>query len=177
MVHYPAIISLMEEAVIIQDTDKAISVMYEVANWMKDKGMSLSQWWQPQNMNRAFLLQHAEPNEFYAVMVADQSAGSVILQETERNQSWQPIDGDMPEKALYLHWLCVARNFAGQGIPKIIVDFATSEARKRGFKLLRLDTNAKEEKLCKLYEDLGFHLMGMEQEKNHQTAFYQKKLD
>lgn len=167
----------MEEAVIIQDTDKAISVMYEVANWMKDKGIPLSKWWRPQNMSRAFLLQHAEPEEFYVAMVADQLAGSVILQETERNQSWRFIDGDVSKQALYLHWLCVARKFAGQGIPRVIVDFAVNEANKRGLKLLRLDTNAKEEKLCKLYESLGFHLMGTEQGGDNLTAFYQKKLD
>jgi hypothetical protein len=39
-----------------------------------------------------------------------------------------------------------------------------------------LDTNAEEEKLCKLYEGLGFQLMGTEQEEDHKTAFYQKAL-
>jgi ribosomal protein S18 acetylase RimI-like enzyme len=127
-------------------------------------------------MTRAFLLQHTEPNEFYVELVDGTPVSSVILQDSERNQSWKPIDGDISQRALYVHWLCVARAFSGQGYSKIMVDFAADEARKRGFKLLRLDTDAEEKKLCKLYESLGFKLMGTEQEENHKTAFYQKVL-
>ena len=43
-------------------------------------------------------------------------------------------------------------------------------------KFLRLDTDANEEKLMKVYDDLGFHLRGIEQEGDRQTAFYEKKI-
>lgn len=150
--------------------------MRDVAEWMKSSGKPMSQWWEPKNMNPAFLLQHTELNEFYVALVEGKPAASVVLQDSERNQSWKHIDGNKTQKALYIHWLCVARAFSGQGFSKVMIDFATNEAKKRGFKLLRLDTNAEEERLCKLYEGLGFQLMGTEQEENHKTAFYQKVL-
>ena len=161
---------------IIQDSDKAISVMHDVALWMQKSGMHLSEWWQPLNMNRDYLLHHAEPSEFYVAVMKSKLAASVILQDSERNQSWKSVDGNNPKKALYVHWLCVARDFAGQGFSKKMVDFAANEATKRGFTLLRLDTDANEEKLCKLYETLGFQLMGTELDENHKTAFYQKEV-
>ena len=165
---------IMKEIEIIQDTDLAISVMHGVATWMESQGMNLSKWWQPQNMNRKFLLQHTEPDEYYVVLANGKLAASVILQDSERNQSWKSVDGDNPQKALYVHWLCVSRGFAGQGYTGEMIGFAQKEARKRGLTLLRLDTNANEEKLCKLYEGLGFQLVGTDQETDHKTAFYQK---
>jgi len=162
---------------ITQNMDKAISVMHDVASSMKKNGMPLSKWWQPQNMNKKFLLQHTEPDEYYVAIIDRKPAASEILQDSERNQNWKSIDGDIPEKALYVHWLCVAREFSGQGFSKVMIDFAAEEAKKRGFKRLRLDTNAKEEKLYKLYESLGFRLMGTEQKGDHKTAFYQKEIN
>lgn len=161
---------------ILQDQDNAISVMQNVSSWMVERGLSINQWWDPQNMNPDFLLQHIEPNEFYVAMIDGRPAASVILQETERNQSWEYIDNGNSQKALYVHWLCVAREFAGMGYSKVMIDFAAEEAIKRGLSLLRLDTNAEEEKLCKLYERLGFELMGVELEDEHSTAYYQKSL-
>ncbi len=159
---------------IIQDVGKAITVMHEAATWLAESGKKPSMWWQPKNMNREFLLQHAEPDEFFVALVDSVPAASVILQDSERNQSWKSVDGDTPQPALYLHWLCVARQFAGTGLPKLLVDFAGDQAKKRTFPFLRLDTNADEIKLRNLYECLGFHLMGIQKEEGQTTAFYQK---
>ncbi|MBI3342468.1 GNAT family N-acetyltransferase [Candidatus Curtissbacteria bacterium] len=156
--------------------DQAISVMHDVSVWMEKQGLNVSQWWRPENMNRNFLLKYAELDEFYVALVNGAPAASVILQDNERNQSWKGVDGKNPRKALYIHWLCVARNFAHKGYSKEMVSFAEHEAERKNFKLLRLDTDAKEKKLCELYEDLGFKLMGIEDEGDHLTAFYQKNV-
>jgi len=101
----------------------------------------------------------------------------MILQETERNQSWKPIDGNNPKKALYVHWLCVHRDFEGQGLSRKMFEQAEKEAVKRGFSILRLDTYADELKLCILYESLGFKLVGTDRDRDrdHLTAFFQKE--
>lgn len=166
----------MDDLQIIQDLDKSIEVMHNVGVWMKKTGLNPSIWWEPENMNRQFLLKHTEPEEFYVAVEKGKPAASMVLQETERNQSWKYVDGAHPLKSLYLHWLAVHRNFAGRGFSRVMVEFATKEARRRGHKRLRLDTNADEEKLCKLYESLGFKLMGIEQEKDRKTAYFQMVL-
>ena len=128
----------MIEARIIQDTDRAIEVMHNVGTWMESSGLSPSQWWKPENMNRQFLLKHTESDEYYVAIIDNQPAASLVLQETERNQSWKSVDGDNPKQALYVHWLCVHRDFAGQGLSEKMIEFAEKEAKKRGFTLLRV---------------------------------------
>jgi ribosomal protein S18 acetylase RimI-like enzyme len=161
---------------IINDPDKSLEVMHRVGTWMQDSGLNPSQWWQPQNMNSEFMFQHSEPEEFFALLVDGQPAASMVLQETERNQSWKVVDGDSPQKALYVHWLCVDREFAGQGLPQKLIMFAKEEAQKKGFKQLRLDTNSEEKKLCELYERLGFKKVGIDPEGDHKAAYYEMDL-
>lgn len=161
---------------IIQNVDQAISVMHSAATWLLKSGKKPNKWWQPQNMNHDFLLKHAEQNEFYVAIVNGKPAAAVILQNNERNQSWKSIDKENPKQALYLHWLCVEREFASKNLPKVMVDFANNLALKRNIKLLRLDTNANESKLREIYKNLGFSLMGIEKNETHNTAYYQKTI-
>ena len=160
---------------IVQNVDQAISVMHGVGRWLEESGQNPSKWWQPQNMNREFLLQHAEPSEFYTVLVDANPAVAAIIQDNQRNQSWQSVDKNKSVIALYIHWLCVNRQYAGRGLPKIIIDFAEQQAISKGMHLLRVDTNAQEMNLRKIYENLGFKLMAIKQEDYRQTAFYQKE--
>ena len=123
---------------------------------------------------RCFLLKHTEPGEYCVAIINGKSAASMVIQTTERNQSWKSVDGNKPKKALYIHWLCVHRDFAGENLPKNMIDFAAKQARRQNIKFLRVDTNAKEVKLREIYEKLGFSLMSIEQEDYRNTAFYQK---
>lgn len=161
---------------IINDTDTAIHLMHEVSLWMKKNGLVHSKWWEPENMNREFMLKQAEPSEFFVAIVDGKPAASVILQDTERNQSWKYIDKNEPKKALYIHWLTVNRELAGQGLPKIMVDFAVDEARKKNLGLLRLDTDVNQPKLMKVYKDLGFKIMGVQQEIENKIAYFQREI-
>ncbi len=151
--------------------------MKNVGQWLADSGKNPSKWWMPEHMNREFLSQYADPNEFYVGLVHGEPAVAAILQFDERNQSWQAIDGQNRQDALYMHWLCVNRKFAKKGFPKLITYFASALALSRGVGLLRADTNYGEMKLRKVYEDLGFNLIGSQEEDYRTTAFYQKKIN
>lgn len=161
---------------IVQDINLAMQVMYKVGTWMKNSGLGYSQWWDPKNMNRQFMLKHSETDEYFVALVDNKPAASVILQENERNQSWKYVDGNNQQKALYVHWLCVDRDFAGLGLSGRMINFAAKEAKKRGFKLLRLDTDADEPKLCKLYKNLGFSVRGIEKEDERRAIFFEMKI-
>jgi ribosomal protein S18 acetylase RimI-like enzyme len=157
---------------IIQHMEKSIEVMFNAGTWLHEIKQKPSKYWHPKNMNRHYLEKYADSDEFYVATIDGQAAASVILQETERNQSWKYIDKKNPQPALYIHWLCVDRKYAGKGLSDIMIDFAKQQAVKRGFENLRLDTHANENKLCHLYESLGFQLMGIDGEN---TAYYQLK--
>jgi len=162
--------------IIVQDTEKAIHVMHNSGKWLLETGKNPSKWWQPQNLNRKFLLQYAKPQEFFVALVDGKPAAAAVLQYDQSAQDWQCVDKGKPESALYIHWLCVDRQFAGMGLPKLMVDFAESHAQKKNIRLLRVDTNADETKLREIYVDLGFRLMAVEQEDYRKTAFYQKRI-
>ena len=159
---------------IIQDMDQAISVLRNVSRWMEDSGKNPSKWWKLENLNSDFLSQYAKPEEFYVVLVDRKSAAAAIIQANQNSQDWSFIDKGKSTTAMYIHWLCVDRQFAGMGLPKIMVDFAEQQARDRNIKFLRVDTNADEMKLRSIYEKLGFHLVTIKKEDYRKTAFYQK---
>ena len=159
---------------ISQDADKAIEVMHSAAKWMEDSGIH-EKHWRSAGMNRKSMLQNAEESEFYVLLIKGNPAAAAILQDNQRNQSWKSVDNGKGVQALYVHWLCVDPSYRGIGLPKVLLDFAKKTAMARGLRLLRLDTNAGEPKLMKVYEDAGFELIHIEQEGAHKTAFYQKE--
>lgn len=159
---------------IIQDMDRAIGVMRSAGTWLAVSGKNPSKWWKLENLNRTFLLKHAKIDEFYVGMIGGIPAVAAVLMIINDNQDWKTIDKDNPQRALYIHWLCVDRQFAGQGLPKVMVDFSQRLAKKNGISMLRLDAKADKEKLQDIYEDLGFRLVGTKQEDYRTSAFYQK---
>lgn len=161
---------------IIQNPDIAIDIMYKVGQWLVDTGLNPEEYYLPENMNKEYLLKHVEPEEFYVVLINDKPAASVILQENERNQSWECVDGKDKKEALYIHWLTVNREFAGQGLPRIVLDFAIGQAKKRGYKLIRLDTIASQPKLRKVYDNLGFTPVHIGEGEFEDTVFYEMKI-
>src|SRR5579883_1691614 len=137
----------MDNIEITNDVDKALEVLHDAAEWLQESGKNPNKWWQPQNMNREFMLKQAEPNEFYVGCMNNIPAVAMILQDNQRNQNWHYIDKHKEVKALYIHWLCVARKFAGKGLPEKMVSFAHTYAKEHSLSFLRVDTNADEEKL------------------------------
>lgn len=77
---------------IVQDMDMALVVMKNVGIWLEENGKNPSKWWKPENMNRSFMLRHAQPQEFFAALVDNKSAAAMILQDNQRNQSWKSVD-------------------------------------------------------------------------------------
>ena len=168
----------MDDIQIIQDVDKAIFVMKCASKWMSENGKIVSKWWALENLNKDFLFQYAKADEFYVGVIDNKPAVVAILQISQNAQDWKCIDENKLNTALYVHWLCIDKlsPFSGKGLPKVMIDFAESFAKSKGINLLRADTNAEELKLRKIYEKLGFKLMGIEQEDYRKTAFYEKEV-
>ena len=150
--------------------------MRSAGKWLEESGKNPSKWWKLENLNPEFLLKYAKPQEFFVALVNEKPAAAAVLQLNQNSQDWKRIDKDQEKKALYIHWLCVEREFKGKNLPKVMIDFAEKKARENNINLLRVDTNASETKLRKIYEKLGFRLVAVEQEDYRQTAFYQKKI-
>lgn len=162
---------------IVNDMERAIALMQEAGKWLVASGKNPTKWWQPQNLNQEFLLRYLRPDEFYVVFVRGVPAAAAGLQIAPSSQGeWKTVDGDNTMSALYIHWLCVSRAFAGKAMPQMLIDFAETVARKQKIGLLRVDTNAEEAKLRNIYERMGFTLVAEQDEAYRKSAYYQKHI-
>lgn len=164
-----------DDTKIINDMTASLLVMREAGKWLQDSGKNPNKWWQLKNLTPEFLLKFVTPEEFYVVMINGTPAASAVLQITDSNQ-WEFIDGDTPLKALYIHWVCVSRQFAGRGLPTLLIKHAEELSRAANVHLMRVDTNADEPKLRHIYESNGFTLVKVLDEGYRNTAYYQKQL-
>lgn len=158
------------------NVDQAIAVMCAAGQWMLDTDKEVSKWWDLDNLNRDFLFQYAKREEFYVGIIDHQPVVAAILQEGQDAQDWKKVDGKQALRAVYIHWLCVDPNFAGKGLSGKILEYATTLAKNRGVDLLRVDTNANEQKLRDLYEKNGFTCVAEIDEEYRKTALYEKYL-
>ncbi len=163
-----------QQVEIINDVDKSISVMKDAGRWLEESGKNPTKWWKPDNMTLDLFSPYSKLNEFYVVLVNKISTAAAILHIEECCQDWKSIDKNKSVSALYIHWLCVKRQYAGKGLPKIIISFAEQKAKENGVGFLRVDTNAQETKLRKIYGDLGFKLISIVHDDYRDTAFYHK---
>jgi ribosomal protein S18 acetylase RimI-like enzyme len=162
---------------VTQDTDASITVIRHVAEWLQKTGLETDGWWDPANMNLDFLGQYAKPDEFYVAIVDGEPAAAAIIQQEQTAQDWSSVDEGSTPPAMYLHWLAVEREHSGEGLPKVLIDHAEELARQKGLPVIRLDTNADEPKLCKIYEELGFKRVNVISEAGHNTALYEKTVE
>ncbi len=159
---------------LIQDEAAALQIMKEVATWMENSGKYPSLGWQAENFTDEIMAAYVNSDEYYVLLVNGIPAAAAVFQLDQRNQSWRTIDKNQSPPALYIHWLCVSRQFAGQGLSQHFMNFAQTVALEKNLTVLRLDTDGSKAAMKKLYEGLGFTLVGMQQALSRVTAFYEK---
>lgn len=138
--------------VIKGEVEDAIKIMREVASWGRSVGLNV---WKDEVLTREKLLKNANEDDFCIGQVLGNNACCMILQ-WEDTLFWPNAKKN---EAGYVHKLCVKRNYASQGIPGKLVEFAIEECKKRNIKYLRLDTGLTKTKLCNLYISLGFEIV------------------
>lgn len=134
------------------EVEEAIKVMREAAIWARSAGLKV---WKDEALTRENLLKYAGEEEFCVGQVSGKNACCMILQ-WEDKLFWPKAEKN---EAGYVHKLCVRREYAGQGLPAKMMEFAIVECKKRNINYLRLDTGWNKVKLCNLYKSLGFHLV------------------
>lgn len=161
---------------IIVDKAKAIKVIKNAGQWLKDSGREVSFWWEPSNLDSDFFSKFAKDNEFYVVLENGKPVGAAIIQEAQNLQDWSSVDVESYTPAIYLHYLAVERDWAKKGISDSLLDVAKEIAKAEDVNLVRLDTNADEPKLRGVYEDYGFKPVKELDEGDHRTILYELKV-
>jgi len=118
-------IEISDSFEVLQDREAALVVLGRVGQWMLDSGKNPSKYWHPDNMHSQFFKdKNVDDNDFYAAMVDGKPVAAQILEWSQKGQDWSCIDKGPAPPSLYLSWLCVDRDYAGQGLPKLLIDFS-----------------------------------------------------
>ena len=135
------------------EVDEAISVMKDVAEWGRSKGFRvwLDEWLTPEEL----ITKEAQPENFYIGKVDGKTACAFILQDSDV-EYW----GNRPvNEAVYLHKLCICREFANKNMTKSVVEAIRNDCRNKGIKYIRLDTALDEKVVRKIYLKAGFKIV------------------
>jgi GNAT superfamily N-acetyltransferase len=130
------------------DLIESTAVLRDVAQWLSDRGEQL---WPPQMFTPEYLRPRIQNRELVLVQKRNQVA-ALALRQWEDPEYWP----DRPRgEAAYLHKLAVNRVFSGQGLSRMLLEWAEREAHTAGRKYLRLDCAARPA-LLSLYQGFGF---------------------
>lgn len=154
--------------IIYNQMNESIYVMREVAAWGRERGFRvwLDEWLTPNEL----LTDEIKPENFCIGKVNGEVACAFILQNTDV-QYW----GNTPvNEAVYLHKLCVRREFAHQSMTKSVVEAIRKECKKNGVKYIRLDTGLDEKVVRKIYLNAGFKIVDIiDYENGKSLALYE----
>ena len=139
--------------IVYNQLEEAISVMREVAKWGREQGFRvwLDEWLTPEEL----LTDEAKPENFCIGKVDGEIACAFILQRSDC-EYWKD-SSDV--QAVYLHKLCVKREYAHRNMTKAVVEAIKEECRKNGIKFVRLDTGLDEKVVRKIYLNAGFKIV------------------
>lgn len=135
------------------EVETVINIMKEVTIWGRSVGLDV---WKDEYLTREKLIEGINEDNFFLGQVLDDNACCMILQWKD-TLFWPQAEEN---EAGYIHKLCVRNKYSGIGLSKKMVEFAIEECKKRNIGYLRLDTWWNKEKLCNLYKNLGFKLVG-----------------
>lgn len=156
----------MELKLYFNRVDEAIAVMREVAAWGRAQGLRL---WREEWLTREELLtDDAQPENFCIGLTKEgETACAFILQERDSEYWPEAREGE----AVYLHKLCVRRAFAHRQMSRAVIEeikrhmvsqadlWNKKNCQNTKVRYIRLDTALDEEKVSRIYLDMGFQIV------------------
>jgi ribosomal protein S18 acetylase RimI-like enzyme len=162
---------MMIERATLAETDLLYEMHEDVARWLWARGIHQ---WEPGELQRDRLIWHIARGETYLALHDGKPAGMVIVQDSDEI-TW----GAQADDALYLHALCVRRQFSRRGVGRAILRWAELQVAARSRVYLRLDCMAENTKLRAYYEDAGFRSVGEKTWENDpfwRSSLYEKRV-
>jgi GNAT superfamily N-acetyltransferase len=151
------------------EVDNAITILREVAKWCEATEKNM---WKVDALTKDILMEGLSEDNFYVGKVGKNIVSSMILQWYDP-LFWPEIKQN---ESGFIHKLCVKREYSGLGVSKLMIEHAIEECKSKGVYTLRLDTGWDREKLCYLYESIGFNKIGKRTIGETDYALYEMKV-
>ncbi len=116
-------------------------------------------WHNPPAEKVAWVEAGIKNKEFYFIKNSAEITIGMLRMMDEDLLYWGP----QKDKSIYIHSLIVKEAYAGNGIGEIILKQIAHDAQSKGCQYLRLDADAKNEKLCAYYTKQGFEQVGVQE--------------
>jgi GNAT superfamily N-acetyltransferase len=132
----------------VDEIDEIADILNAAAEWLIKKGEKL---WELSDLTVEKIRPDIEEGKYWVATKDGEIAGCIRYQNADP-EYWD----DVPhEDSAFVHRVAVKRHFAGQDLPRRMIDWAKEKARSEGKKYLRLDC-ADRPKLRAVYEKMGF---------------------
>lgn len=116
--------------------------------------------WDEGYPNREIISEDIVKGTLFVCLEHEAIAGILVLDENQAEQyagiEWEQQQGPH----LIMHRLAVHPEIQGRGIARRLIAFAEDFARSSGYRSIRLDTYAKNDRALKLYPSLGYWQRG-----------------
>ncbi|MDQ1037677.1 GNAT superfamily N-acetyltransferase [Streptomyces sp. V3I8] len=132
------------------DLDQLLSFRKEAAAWISRLGSD--QWSRPYPADR--LLATIEAGTVFMLRHEGRTAGTITLTPEAEEGLWSAEE--LAEPSMFVNKLTIARDYAGQNLGGVLLDWAGDRAYRAGAKWLRLDAWTSNERLQRYYLEQGF---------------------
>lgn len=142
--------------------EKKISDVYEALLDKEEREGSYTKWVKGVYPTIEVAHTHLLLQDMYVLEREGVVCGAMILNH-DQGEEYEELPWSYKgekEDILVIHTLCVHPSYTKQGCGEELVRFAQEEAKKRGCKAIRIDTNKKNLPAQRLYTRLGFVLKG-----------------
>ena len=141
-----------------EDVPGIMALVRKVVPLMRESG---NLQWDDEYPNADVFLRDVEAGQLW---IAQESPGSeiagVAALTKDQEQEYARVGWDITEPAVVTHRLAVNPEFRGQGIAAALLEQAEIVARGQGIRVLRVDTNTRNEATQRLFPKLGYVLAG-----------------
>jgi GNAT superfamily N-acetyltransferase len=154
------------------ELETVISILEEASCWIADKG--IPQWWPGlfSKERRSEVERALGRGETYLVRRGGEPIATLALKWSDPR--WWPQAG---EDAGYVHRVAVRRPHAGQGVGRMLLDWAARETAAKERKYLRLGCMAENAELCHYYQKCGFNYRGELCVGGFKSALWKKEVE
>ncbi|MEA4884514.1 MAG: GNAT family N-acetyltransferase [Clostridia bacterium] len=139
------------------DVDGAFDIMVDTMKWVCSIGVPQPEWLFTEE-GRAHIRKAVTYREFYLAFCGSEPVASLWISPADPPNWGESIGND--GLAGYIHGFGVKRAFAGNGIGRALLDWASARIAELGRKYVRLDCDGENPGICRYYESLGFRERG-----------------
>jgi ribosomal protein S18 acetylase RimI-like enzyme len=145
-----------------KDLKAVLGLIDEASTWLRTK--DTDQWakpWPDRKGRNARVKQGLKGGKTWIVWDGNIPAATVTIAEQANVNVWSECECDLSEKAVYVHRLITAREYAGEGLGEQLIDWAglRGQDHKRA-KWIRIDVWSSNQALHEYYTKRGFEPCG-----------------